>query len=177
MCVPSTEIFCPSLLSVLFGQPLRQQTASVSVENFTNKVEKAQAKARKKEKKKIKKALPHASKFKAADLDKYVHDLFAIGDTNGDGVLEPRELKKLLQMSGFKLSAKEIHTFVQQADTNNDGVIEYREFAPVMSAMLQLSEKPKVNWPALAAVVITALVRLGAGQKGKEGQEIKEEEA
>ena len=134
-------------------------------------------KRRKKEKKKIKKALPHASKFKAADLDKYVHDLFAIGDTNGDGVLEPRELKKLLQMSGFKLSAKEIHTFVQQADTNNDGVIEYREFAPVMSAMLQLSEKPKVNWPALAAVVITALVRLGAGQKGKEGQEIKEEEA
>jgi len=100
-------------------------------------------KRRKKEKKKIKKALPHASKFKAADLDKYVHDLFAIGDTNGDGVLEPRELKKLLQMSGFKLSAKEIHTFVQQADTNNDGVIEYREFAPVMSAMLQLSEKPK----------------------------------
>merc|ERR1711966_506175 len=100
-------------------------------------------KRRKKEKKKIKKALPHASEFKAADLDKYVHDLFAIADTNGDGILQPRELKKLLQMCGFKLSAKEIHTFVQQADTNHDGVIEYREFAPVMSAMLQLSGKPK----------------------------------
>ena len=83
------------------------------------------------------KALPHPSTFKAEDLDQYFKGLFAIADANGDGVLQPDELKKLLQLCGFALSAEEIAQFVSEADTNHDGVIEYSEFVPVATKMLQ----------------------------------------
>ena len=83
------------------------------------------------------KALPHPSTFKAEDLEQYFKGLFSIADANGDGVLQPDELKTLLGLCGFALSAEEIAQFVSEADTNHDGVIEYDEFVPVATKMLQ----------------------------------------
>ena len=99
----------------------------------------------KKDKKKNRssKELPHASTFKAEDLEQYFKGLFSIVDANSDGVLQPDELKKLLQLCGFALSAKEIAQFVSEADTNHDGVIEYSEFVPVATKMLQATAPKK----------------------------------
>ena len=91
------------------------------------------------------KELPHPSTFKAEDLEKYFKSLFSISDTNGDGVLQPDELKTLLGLCGFALSAEEIAQFVSGADTNNDGVIEYSEFVPVASKMLQSQKGTEVR--------------------------------
>ena len=80
---------------------------------------------------------PNPSEFKAEGPEGYFKGLFSIADANGDGVLQPDELKKLLQLYGFALSAEEIAQFVSEADTNHDGVIEYNEFVPVDTKVLQ----------------------------------------
>ena len=52
--------------------------------------------------------MSHASTFSAAELERYLCDLFSIANANGDGVVQPHELTKLLQLYGFELSAMEI---------------------------------------------------------------------
>jgi len=58
-------------------------------------------------------------------------------------VLQPQELKRLLEMSGFNLSATNIAKLMHAADVNHDGVIEYDEFIPVALAMLKESKKKR----------------------------------
>ena len=86
----------------------------------------------------------HPSIFSAAELDTYFSGLFTI-DANGDGLLQPKELKRLLELCGFVLSAQQIAQFVSEADTNGDGVIEYKEFVPVATKMLQSSDSTKAQ--------------------------------
>jgi len=73
-------------------------------------------------------------------LDTYFRRLFALGDVDGSGVLEPSEVSELLLMSGFNLPADVVAELVEAADTNNDGVIEYDEFVPLMINMLNGSQ-------------------------------------
>ena len=56
-------------------------------------------------------------------------------------MLQPHELKRLLEMSGFNLSATNIAKLMDAADVNHDGVIAYDEFIPVALAMLEESKK------------------------------------
>ena len=80
--------------------------------------------------------MSHASTFSAAELERYLRDLFSIADTNDDRVLQPHELTKMLQLCGFELSAIEIAEFVRVADVNGDGLITYNELLPMASKML-----------------------------------------
>ena len=90
-------------------------------------------------------------------LNGYLKELFKIGDKNGDGVLQPSELVKLLGLCGFGLNSSQILDLVSKADTNGDGVIEYDEFVPVATALLRKPAAPartasagKVSWASLA---------------------------
>lgn len=56
--------------------------------------------------------------------------LFLKGDVDGNGVLDAKEFKKLLNESDLGLSQKEIKILYTQADLNEDGAVEYREFIP-----------------------------------------------
>ena len=87
--------------------------------------------------------ISHASTFSAAELERYLRNLFSIVDATGDWVLQPQELTKLLQLCGFELSAIEIAEFVRVAD--GDGVIAYNEFVRVASKMLQSQKGKKVS--------------------------------
>merc|ERR1719486_329946 len=68
-------------------------------------------------------------------LERYFAKLFAVADTNGDGVLQPEEFKRLLELSGFNFSPETVATLMDAADVNHDGVIEYEEFIPVALSM------------------------------------------
>merc|ERR1711959_776228 len=69
-------------------------------------------------------------------LEKYLEKLFAIGDTNGDGVLQPQEFLELLTRCGLRFPSDIVLEIFLKADTNNDGVIEYDEFIPAMKAII-----------------------------------------
>ena len=84
--------------------------------------------------------MPRLSEVPAEMLEMYLAKLFAIADANGDGVLQPHELKRLLEMSGFNLSATNIAKLMDAADVNHDGVIEYDEFVPVATEVADWHE-------------------------------------
>merc|ERR1712216_975140 len=69
-------------------------------------------------------------------LEKYFMQLFESADTNGDGVLEPEELERMLELSGFNLDADTISELMDAVDANQDGVIEYEEFVPMMASLI-----------------------------------------
>ena len=69
--------------------------------------------------------------------ESYLKELFAIGDVNGDGTLQPTELAKLLSICGFDSSSPDILDLVAAADTNNDGLIGFDEFVPLAQELLE----------------------------------------
>lgn len=71
------------------------------------------------------------------DLTQYFKELFAIGDENGEGVLQPKEVHTLCAMSGFNLTTEILDTAIEEADTNKDGVIDYFEFVPMLLSLLR----------------------------------------
>jgi len=75
------------------------------------------------------------------DLTQYFKELFAIGDENGDGVLQPEEVRSLCEMSGFNMTPEMVDTVIKEADKNNDGVIDYTEFVPMLLSLLGNDQK------------------------------------
>ena len=81
--------------------------------------------------------MPNIADVPPAMLERYLKKLFAVADTNGDGVLQPSEFKRLLELSGFNFSKAQIRQLLSMADVNHDGVIEYDEFIPVALEILK----------------------------------------
>jgi Ca2+-binding EF-hand superfamily protein len=84
-------------------------------------------------------------------LERYLEKLFQIGDTNGDGVLQPKEFLELLTRAGLRFPPKLVLKLFLEADTNHDGVIEYDEFMPAMLAVIAAmkgDEAPAARAPA-----------------------------
>ena len=117
-----------------------------------------QGKKDKKEKKVKGSAAPRACDVASSDLEDYLKQLFAIGDANGDGVLQPAELTKLLGLCGFNLSDEQVAELVQSADVNGDGVIEYDEFAPVAAQLLKAQDGDKADKKDKKVLVVLALL-------------------
>merc|ERR1712166_123136 len=83
---------------------------------------------------------PDASQVNSSQMEEYLHKLFQIGDTNGDGVLQPAELAKLLKLSGSQLDAEQVIAMVLAADLNGAGVIEYEEFVPIAIELMHTAQ-------------------------------------
>ena len=66
-------------------------------------------------------------------IEGYLQKIFNIGDTNGDGVLQPKEFLALLSDAGLRFPPALVLKLFLEADVNHDGVIEYDEFIPVAS--------------------------------------------
>ena len=64
--------------------------------------------------------------------------LFLKGDNDGNGVLDKKEFKKLLQGCELGLSASDIKVLYTQADVNDDGCVEYREFIPACVDLIRV---------------------------------------
>jgi Ca2+-binding EF-hand superfamily protein len=56
-------------------------------------------------------------------------EVFRRFDTNGDGILQPKEVKSLLQtLDAAKWTDKRIDTLLAAMDTNGDQHVSYEEF-------------------------------------------------
>lgn len=103
----------------------------------------------------------HPSDFPPKELAAHLKNLFEIADENGDGVLQPAELAKLLSLSNFNIPASTILDVVEAADANKDGLISFEEFVPVVVEMMQGAEKKKM--------FVASLVEAAAVQASPEG--------
>ena len=91
------------------------------------------------------------------EAEEYLQQLFAVGDVNGDGVLQPSELADLLTMCGMKLSPDAVLDLVEAADLNHDGVIQYSEFVPTAVAMIcAMASPPSAEEQAAALASMSA---------------------
>jgi len=81
--------------------------------------------------------MPALADVPPAMLKRYLQKLFSVADVNGDGVLQPAEFKRLLELSGFNFPPATVRKLLNAADVNHDGVIEYDEFVPVALEILK----------------------------------------
>jgi len=77
-------------------------------------------------------SLPDLKDISIPVLDRYFRRLFALADTDDNGVLDPREFHNLLVKSGLGFNDRLIRKVLMEADLNKDGFIEWSEFVPVM---------------------------------------------
>lgn len=77
-------------------------------------------------------ALPELKDISVPVLDRYFRRLFTLADTDGNGVLDPKEFHDLLEKSGLGFTNKLIRKVLMEADINQDGNIQWEEFIPVM---------------------------------------------
>jgi len=54
-------------------------------------------------------------------------------DKNGDGKIDPRELKLAMRSLGYKTSNQEIYTMIGEVDADGDGHIDFDEFVRLMT--------------------------------------------
>eukprot|EP00656_Telonema_subtile_P049207 TRINITY_DN605_c0_g1_i1.p1 TRINITY_DN605_c0_g1~~TRINITY_DN605_c0_g1_i1.p1 ORF type:complete len:906 (+),score=358.01 TRINITY_DN605_c0_g1_i1:120-2837(+) len=76
--------------------------------------------------------LPDLKDISVPVLERYFRRLFALADTDENGVLDPREFHNLLEKSGLGFSKRLIRRVLLEADVNQDGMIQWDEFIPVM---------------------------------------------
>ena len=62
--------------------------------------------------------------LKKDDLDKAFNEI----DEDGNGTLEPHELKKVFEKAGYKVTEAQIEMAMKCLDENDDGVIDKQEF-------------------------------------------------
>lgn len=72
-------------------------------------------------------------------VEQIVRDLFKKYDQDGNGYLDPREFKTLMQdlQSRMQFPADDIYRFLAEADLNADGMVEYEEFIPLALQIVQ----------------------------------------
>ena len=73
-----------------------------------------------------------APRLKKADTRDEIMKVFEIFDPNKQGYITVRELKKMAEDCGERLSDEELHQMIEEADKTGDGKITFQEFFTVM---------------------------------------------
>mmetsp|Transcript_8595 Transcript_8595/g.22223 ORF Transcript_8595/g.22223 Transcript_8595/m.22223 type:complete len:440 (+) Transcript_8595:38-1357(+) len=71
------------------------------------------------------------------ELEQMFRSLFHEHDLDGNGMLDHKEFKTLLESAKLGLSAKEVRRVMAEADENDDGLIGYEEFIPLAIDLVQ----------------------------------------
>jgi len=75
-----------------------------------------------------------------------------MGDTNGDGVLDDKELANLLGVAGFDFDEDCVAELIRQCDVNGDQLIDYGEFVPMMTQYLEEMREEEARKPKVRAL-------------------------
>jgi len=78
-------------------------------------------------------------------LERYFKRLFALADTDSNGVLDPREFHNLLDKSGLGFSDRLIRKVMIEADLNEDMMIQWEEYVPVMLQIIDAHRRRNYN--------------------------------
>eukprot|EP01047_Picozoa_sp_COSAG01_P014158 COSAG01_NODE_683_length_14253_cov_33.540837_19_plen_187_part_00 len=70
------------------------------------------------------------------ELQEMVLEMFLEADEDGNGYLDRKEFKQILQSADLNLNKRDIRNVMAECDENEDSVIEYREFMPVMAELI-----------------------------------------
>ncbi|KAJ1627192.1 hypothetical protein T492DRAFT_1026734 [Pavlovales sp. CCMP2436] len=99
------------------------------------------------------------------ELEQLLRQLFVEHDADGNGHLDHREFRELLNSANMGLSPKEVKRILAEADENEDGRIEYTEFIPIAIDLVQAmyakidaaTEKESLNAAAREAAEVHML--------------------
>ena len=72
--------------------------------------------------------------YKNTDTEEELLEAFKVFDRDGNGLIDPAELKYVLTNLGEKLTDEEVDEMIREADIDGDGQINYEEFVKVMMA-------------------------------------------
>lgn len=76
-------------------------------------------------------------RLSGSDLESVLSTLFKEHDSDGNGFLDHREFKSLLESANLGLSAKEVKRIMAEADEDDDGMVGYTEFIPIAIDLIQ----------------------------------------
>ena len=62
-----------------------------------------------------------------------LREAFKTFDRNGDGKIDPKELRHVMTNLGEKLTDDEVDEMIQTADADGDGKVNYEEFVTMMT--------------------------------------------
>merc|ERR1712070_340012 len=74
------------------------------------------------------------SRIADRDPDKELRDAFKVFDTDNNGSIDKKELKRLLKKLGQTLTDAELDAMMNEVDTNGDGEISFEEFKEMMQS-------------------------------------------
>ena len=88
-----------------------------------------------------------------------VHDVFNMMDANGDGYLDPDDLRITMNTLGFEFNNDELQRLVMELDPENMGKIDMKNFAELIRQ--KMTEKDHIE------EIQMAFQMLDTGKKGK----------
>ena len=72
-----------------------------------------------------------------------IHDVFNMMDANGDGYIDPDDLRITMNTLGYELNASEIQRLVMELDPENTGKIDMKNFADLIRQ--KMTEKDHIE--------------------------------
>jgi solute carrier family 25 phosphate transporter 23/24/25/41 len=87
--------------------------------------------------------------------EKYLKQLFDIFDTDHNGHLDEKELKKVLSKLGYHANEKQVHSLLKRLDLDCNGTVEFNEFCAIlMLAPLKNPENVVEFWQKVVSIDI-----------------------
>lgn len=74
----------------------------------------------------------YAEKIKETITKEDVCRYFAMFDRNGDGLIDPKEFKRVMTTMGEPLTNEEVEFIISEADKDLNGYIDYNEFSEML---------------------------------------------
>ena len=70
---------------------------------------------------------------------------FRAYDTNGDGLLDKKELSELMKLSGTEADPKMISMAMAMFDQDNNGMVNYQEFCEMMDGKMEMNTNKMIT--------------------------------
>lgn len=105
----------------------------------------------------------------AADIEKYLINIFSNADSDKNGFLGPSEVRDMLVNSELDLSEEDVQVVLSSHDENEDGLLVYDEFIPIAIDLVQAHQASeyatRMNTKAKEDALKNAMERVQAAKR------------